>query len=63
MEIVSHVATASGTSMRAVSTDGSVPEGARPVENPTLEEAYLAFMAEHGRVGAAQEDAEMEVKP
>lgn len=63
MEIVSHVATSTGTSMRAVSTDGSLPEGARPVENPTLEEAYLAFMAEHGRVGAAQEDAEMEVKP
>ena len=36
---------------------GRSPEGARPVDDPTLEKAYLAFMAEHGRVEAAQEGA------
>ena len=25
--------------------DGNLPEGGRPVEDPTLEEGYLAFMA------------------
>lgn len=54
VEFVSQVATSTGTLVRAVFSDGDVPAGARPVEDPTLEEAYLAFMASRGRVCAAQ---------
>ena len=54
MEIVSHVESSAGTLVRAVCDGGGLPEGARPVEDPTLEEAYLAFMAARGRADAAQ---------
>ncbi len=54
MEIVSHVESSGGTSVRAVFHGDGLPEGARPAENPTLEEAYLAFMAGRGRVKAIQ---------
>lgn len=47
-EVVSTVREASGTRLRAVSGDGSIPEGATLVDDPTLEEAYLAFMASKG---------------
>ncbi len=58
MEIVSHVKTRTGSVVRAIITDGGLPEGARPVEDPTLEEAYLAFMAARGRATAAQTEVE-----
>ncbi len=38
---------------RAVATTGALPAGARAVEKPTLEEAYMAFMAARGRADAA----------
>jgi ABC-type multidrug transport system ATPase subunit len=41
------------TRRRAVSTDGKLPEGATAIDDPTLEEAYLAFMAARGRAEAA----------
>ena len=42
-----------GGGVGAVSNDGRLPEGARVVDTPTLEEAYLGFMAARGRVEAA----------
>ena len=58
-EIVSRTRDGDGTRIRAVSSDGSLPEGGRPVDDPTLEEGYLAFMAARGRAEAvlAEEDA------
>jgi len=52
-EIVSRIKDTDGTKIRAVSSDGSLPEGARAVEAPTLEEGYLAFMAARGRADVA----------
>ncbi len=61
---------AGNVTIRAVAGDGRLPEGARAVDDPTLEEAYLAFMASRGRrvqiedeaaasgAGAAGEDPE-----
>ena len=51
--MVSSVRQGDSTHLRAVSADSKLPEGARPVEVPTLEEAYLAFMASLGRAEAA----------
>jgi hypothetical protein len=39
--------------VRGVCGDGSAPAGATPAADPTLEEAYLAFMAALGRAGVA----------
>jgi len=58
-EVVSRSREAEGTRLRAV-TAGPFPEGAREAEAPTLEEGYLAFMAERGRaeaVAAGEEEA------
>lgn len=44
-EIVSQEQKLGRTIIRAVSRMGEIPDGAVPVDNPTLEEAYLAFMA------------------
>jgi ABC-type multidrug transport system ATPase subunit len=44
-EIVSQEQKLGHTIIRAVSRMGEIPAGAVPVDNPTLEEAYLAFMA------------------
>jgi hypothetical protein len=52
-EIVSRVRDGELTRVRAVSRDGRLPDGAEAVEAPTLEEAYLAFMAARGRPEAA----------
>jgi len=59
IEIVSRTREGEGTKIRAVSGDGKAPEGARPVDAATLEEAYLAFMAARGRAEAvlAEEEA------
>ena len=53
IEVVSRVQDASGTKIRAVTGDGKLPPGATAAEQPTLEEAYLAFMASRGRADAA----------
>ena len=52
-EIVSRLRDGESTRVRAVSRDGSLPSGAEVVPDPTLEEAYLAFMAARGRAEAA----------
>jgi len=60
IEIVSRTAEADGMKLRGVSASDPLPSGASPVETPTLEEAYLAFMMARGRAGAAlasEEDA------
>jgi len=53
IEIVSRSKEGVGIKIRAVSPDGKLPAGAEVVENPTLEEAYVAFMAARGRAEAA----------
>ncbi len=53
IEIVARTREGDKTRIRAVTADGKLPPGARPVDNPTLEESYLAFMAARGRVQAA----------
>jgi ABC-type multidrug transport system ATPase subunit len=47
-----------GTSLRlrGVAPDRTLPPGAEAVAEPTLEEAYLAFMAARGRAHAAREE-------
>ena len=58
-EIVSRTPDGNGIALRAVTRD-TVPDGAVPVASPTLEEAYLAFMAARGRSEAARQDEETE---
>jgi len=58
-EIVSRNPDGNGIALRAVTRD-TVPDGAVPVASPTLEEAYLAFMAARGRSEAARQDEETE---
>ena len=57
-EIVSRVRDGENTRIRAVSRDGKVPEGAEKIADPTLEEAYLAFMAARGRAEVALAEEE-----
>ena len=57
-EIVSRVRDGDATRIRAVSRDGAMPEGAEVIADPTLEEAYLAFMAARGRADAALAEEE-----
>ena len=54
-EIVSRTATADGVALRGVTSNG-LPEGATAVGSPTLEEAYLTFMAARGRSEVARQD-------
>jgi ABC-2 type transport system ATP-binding protein len=56
VEVVSRTVTGEGIRIRAVTENNGLPEGAVPVDDPTLEEAYLAFMAARGRAEAAQEE-------
>jgi len=58
VEIVSRVPDGSNIRIRAVCGDGSPGPNAQPIEDPTLEEAYLAFMAARGRADAALAEAE-----
>ncbi len=58
LEIVSREDNGHGVTIRAVSNDGILPAGAKPVENPNLEEAYLAFMASRGRTEDASVSGE-----
>jgi hypothetical protein len=53
IEVVSRTREGATTRVRAVSTDGRLPDGAEAVEGPTLEEGYLVFMASRGRAEAA----------
>ncbi len=58
-EIVSRSTTADGVALRGVSASG-LPSGAEAVASPTLEEAYLAFMAARGRSEAAHQHEEQD---
>lgn len=56
-EIVSRTTTDGKITLRGVS-EHEIPQGAQVVENPTLEESYIAFMATRGRLAAARQDDE-----
>jgi len=58
VEIVSRTREDGRMRLRAVGRAGALPPGAESVETPTLEEAYLAFMAERGRGEVALAAAE-----
>jgi len=49
LEIVMRRAESGKIMLRGVIKDGAVPAAARPVDDVTLEEAYLAFMVDRGR--------------
>jgi ABC-2 type transport system ATP-binding protein len=49
LEIVMRRAQAGRTVLRGIVKDGAAPADARPVDDVTLEEAYLAFMVDRGR--------------
>lgn len=49
LEVVARESANGRVALRGVVRDGQVPDGARAVEDVTLEEAYLAFMVERGR--------------
>ena len=49
VEIVSRAEAGNQVVIRAVSKDGKIPDGAQLMSDPTLEEAYLAFMSSGGR--------------
>ena len=60
VEIVSRTRDGVGIRVRAVTGAGRPPAEAETVDSPTLEEAYLAFMAGRGRAEAAMaEEKEM----
>jgi ABC-type multidrug transport system ATPase subunit len=52
LEVVSRTVRDGTTVLRLVIGDGTAPSGAKAVADVTLEEAYLAFMAEQGRADA-----------
>lgn len=54
-EIVSRSGVGDRILLRGVATNG-LPEGATVAQTPTLEEAYLAFMAARGRSDAARQE-------
>ena len=58
MEVVSREENREGITIRAVSESGNLPSGATPAADPSLEEAYLAFMAARGRGGETEEKEE-----
>jgi len=58
MEVVARSASDGRVTLRGVAGSGGPPPEARPVTDPTLEEAYLAFMADRGRVEAALTEGE-----
>jgi ABC-type multidrug transport system ATPase subunit len=55
IEIISRTREGVGIRIRGVSAGVEPPPGAEIVSQPTLEEGYLAFMAERGRADAAAE--------
>lgn len=56
VEIVSRTADGVGVKIRGVAPEGALPAGATTAAAPTLEEAYLAFMARRGRAHAARRE-------
>jgi ABC-type multidrug transport system ATPase subunit len=58
LEVIARTADAGGTRIQAVSADGRLPEGARPVEDPGLEAGYLAFMSARGHAAASIAETE-----
>jgi ABC-2 type transport system ATP-binding protein len=56
LEVVSREEKGNEVLIRAVSSNGGLPAGAKPVDNPNLEEAYLAFMAARGRAEQASRE-------
>jgi ABC-2 type transport system ATP-binding protein len=57
LEIISREDRQNEVAVRAVSRDRILPPGARPLENPNLEEAYVAFMAVQGKkLGASEKE-------
>jgi ABC-type multidrug transport system ATPase subunit len=58
VEVVSRTKDAEGVKVRAVCKPGQLPANAEPVENPTLEEAYLSFMVARDRAEAVRADEE-----
>ncbi len=62
-EIVSRSASNGQVTLRGVAESDGLPPGARPVEEPTLEESYIAFMAARGRSSAARQDDEPALEP
>jgi len=53
VEIVSRTREGVGLKIRGVAAGGRMPQGAVPIDDPTLEEGYLVFMAERGRAELA----------
>jgi ABC-2 type transport system ATP-binding protein len=60
-EIVSRTTSNGRITLRGVAPDGGLPTGAVAAADPSLEEAYLAFMATRGRTAAARQQAEGQV--
>ena len=61
-EIVSRETTAESVTLRLVlDRDSKPPENATPVDSPTLEEAYLAFMGSIGKFEAIRADQEADL--
>ena len=57
LEIISREDTDQSVTIRAVSRDGTLPEGAEPIKDPGLEEAYVAFMVAQGKkLGASEKE-------
>ena len=54
-EVISREDTDKMVTIRAVSRDGRLPEGAEPIKDPSLEEAYVAFMVVEGKKHSASE--------
>jgi ABC-2 type transport system ATP-binding protein len=63
IEIVSRVREGVGIRIRGVAAGVQLPDGAEMVEEPTLEEGYLGFMAERGRADAAVDIVEVAEAP
>ena len=55
LEVISREDTDKVVTIRAVSRDGRLPEGAEPIKDPSLEEAYVAFMVVEGKKHSASE--------
>ena len=58
-EVVSRAAQGGEVVLRGVAVD-VLPDGAEAVEEPTLEESYMAFMAARGRSEVARQDDEVD---
>jgi ABC-2 type transport system ATP-binding protein len=59
LEIVSREESLKEVTIRAVANKENLPAEAQPVSDPTLEEAYLAFMASEGRNVITSEKADL----